>query len=256
MRFSDGHCHFDFPAFDADRNALIQEALARGVHRLVVPSVTADQCRTLPAFARSWSDDRFTVRFGAGLHPWFLSRHQAGSLAAVESVLASEPDCCAVGEIGLHGPGEDMDRQVALFEDQLALARQYHLPVIIHQVKSHNELVRALKRQPPVGGLLHAFSGSTEMGEEYIRLGLKLGIGGTITWPRARKTRRAASELPATALVLETDAPDMPLAGFAGLRNSPLQIPSVFRSLCRLKPEADPTRLAGELEKTVTDLFG
>ena len=255
MNFSDTHCHLDFPDFDNDRDALLATGRERGVRRILIPGVTASQWPGLQRLAAS-SD---ALHYGLGLHPWFLSSHREDDLSELDRLLQSSA-AVAVGEIGLHGPSGNMDRQVHLLEAQLELARSHQLPVILHQVGAHNELVRCLKRvAPPCGGSLHAFSGSFEMAQEYRNFGLHLGIGGVITYPRARKTRRAVARLPAETLVLETDGPDMPLCGFQGVRNSPLQIPAVFRALCALRGvtgAAERTELAAQLERNATAVFG
>lgn len=255
FRFSDTHCHFDFPAFDADRQALLAECRRRAVHRIVIPGVSAAQWARLPGLQH----DSVRLQYGFGLHPWFLDQHRQEHLQELEQMLGRHRPV-AVGEIGLHGPAGDMDRQLQLLEAQLELARYFELPVILHQVGAHNELVRALQRVTPErGGVVHAFSGSSEMAQEYERLGFHLGLGGVITYPRAARTRRAVAALPASALLLETDGPDMPLCGFQGVRNSPLQIPSVFRALCAVRgltDTAERAELAVQLECNASRLFG
>lgn len=253
LRFTDTHCHLDFSAFDPDREAVLSQAAERGVHRLVVPGVQASQWSALP----SVTHHQVTVAWAAGLHPWFTARHEDGHLTTLEQVLRSGGPC-AVGEIGLHQDRRsvsELPRQISLLEDQLSLAQQIDLPVILHQVGAHNELIQALKRvPPPAGGVVHAFAGSVEMAEEYRRFGLSVGLGGVITYPRAAKTRRAVSALPLSSLLLETDGPDMPLCGFQGVRNGPVQIRSIFRTLCQLRSES-PGRLAEALETNATRLF-
>ncbi len=248
--FTDTHCHLDFAAFDPDRDAVLAAAADRGVHRLVIPGVDANQWPVLPGFHHP----RVQLRWAAGLHPWFLECHRNDHLSQLEDVMRTgEP--CAVGEIGLHEPSGNMGRQVALLEDQLALAQEFESPVILHQHGAHNAMVRALKRVPPVaGGVVHAFSGSESMGREYMKAGLHLGIGGVITYPRAAKTRRAVAALPLSSMLLETDGPDMPLCGFQGVRNTPAQIPAVFRSLCGLQ-QAEPAQAALTLEQSASALF-
>ncbi len=255
MLFSDTHCHLDFPAFDADRNALLANARARGIRRIVIPGVTAEQWPRLMRLAATAE----SLQYGLGLHPWFLTAHRDEHLATLDAELGRS-GAVALGEIGLHGPSGGMERQVHLLEAQLDLARRHELPVILHQVGAHNELVRSLKRvRPTCGGVVHAFSGSFAMAQEYRGLGLHLGLGGVITYPRAGKTRRAVARFPADALLLETDAPDMPLCGFQGVRNSPLQIPGVFRALCGIRGVTgarERAELAAQLEHNVSRLFG
>lgn len=252
-KFTDTHCHLDFSAFEPDREAVLSQAYERGVHRLVIPGVQASQWSALSTFQHQ----QVALAWAAGLHPWFTAGHQDLHLTELAQTLREQTPC-AVGEIGLHQTPHtthEMPKQISLLEAQLDLARQFDLPVILHQVGAHNELIKALKRAAPVaGGVVHAFSGSAEMATEYGRFGLSVGLGGVITYPRAAKTRRAVSRLPLDSLVLETDGPDMPLCGFQGVRNVPAQIPSVFRSLCRLRTEP-PAVLAEALEANATRLF-
>jgi TatD DNase family protein len=176
------------------------------------------------------------------------------------AALLDHPQVKVLGEIGLHGPLGELEHQQRLLEAQLKLAQDYDLPVVLHQVKAHQAMLESLLRvPPPCGGVVHAFSGSLEMAKTYHhKLGLKLGIGGIITYPRAHKTRQAIAQIEASALVLETDAPDMPLFGFQGMRNSPLQIPNVFHTLCQLRGLSTPSarqKFAQQLEENANTLW-
>ena len=104
-------------------------------------------------------------------------------------------------------------------------------------------------------GIIHAFSGSYQQAKNYIDLGFKLGIGGTITYPRAEKTIKAIKRLPLDSLVLETDAPAMPLYGFQGQANSPLKLINVFESLVAIRQESAEA-IAEQIEQNISQLFG
>lgn len=244
---SDSHCHLDFSAFDQDREAVLANCMARGVNTLIVPGVQAAQWPGLLAW-QAHVNHRWGVRVGVsvGLHPYFMAHHQRAHLNVLAQHLSS-PAVVAVGEIGLDGRVANMAEQEAYLGAQLELAQQHRLPVILHQHQAHNTLLRMLKRTPPCGGVVHAFSGSRQMAEDYLSLGLRLGVGGVITYARAQRTRQALQQVPLSGLLLETDSPDMPLAGYQGVRNSPLQIPNVFRALCRLRAEPDPQAAAHQL---------
>ncbi|HEY0892744.1 MAG TPA: TatD family hydrolase, partial [Cellvibrio sp.] len=126
--------------------------------------------------------------------------------------------------------------QQQLLTIHIDVANQLHKPLIIHCVRAHNELIALLKKsKAQVGGVIHAFSGSYEVAQQYVDLGFYLGIGGTITYERAQKTRAAAAKIPLECLVLETDAPDMPLYGKQGQRNSPVNIPQIAQVLADLR---------------------
>lgn len=255
MDWSDSHCHLDFPGFDQDRRAVLAACAARNVRTIIVPGVRAAQWRALFHWLNSEQDDLgVCVRGSAGLHPYFMAQHQMAHLAQLDEFLARHP-VIAVGEIGLDGTVPDMANQLAYLEAQLELAQYHRLPVILHQHQAHNELLKALKRTPPVGGVVHAFSGSIQMAQEYVGLGLRLGVGGVMTYERAQRTRQALRTVPLAALLLETDSPDMPLKGFQGVRNTPAQIPNVFRALCRLRNEPDPIATAQRLMENLHATF-
>lgn len=125
-----------------------------------------------------------------------------------------------------------------MLDEQLKLAKRYDLPVILHSRRTHDKLAMHLKRHDlPRTGVVHGFSGSLQQAERFVQLGYKIGVGGTITYPRASKTRDVIAKLPLASLLLETDAPDMPLNGFQGQANRPEQAARVFAVLCELRPE-------------------
>lgn len=163
----------------------------------------------------------------------------------------------AVGEIGLDLYRDDpqFDKQERLLEAQLKLAKRYELPVILHSRRTHDKLAMHLKRHAlPRTGVVHGFSGSVQQAERFVQLGYKIGVGGTITYPRASKTREVMAQLPLDSLLLETDAPDMPLNGFQGQPNRPEQVVRVFDVLCKLRPEPADV-IADALYRNTTALF-
>jgi TatD DNase family protein len=159
----------------------------------------------------------------------------------------SDPRLVAVGEIGLDYfvPGLDAGQQEFFLREQLALARRHGLPVILHVRRSADELLKQLRRAG-VQGIAHAFNGSMQQAQEFVQMGFKLGFGGTVTFERALQVRRLAAELPLTALVLETDSPDIPphwlyrtaeqrSAGHAQARNEPAELPRIAQVVADLR---------------------
>ncbi|OWL79583.1 TatD family hydrolase, partial [Vibrio parahaemolyticus] len=146
------------------------------------------------------------------------------------------PQCVAIGECGLDfAVNVDPELQERVLETQFELARRFNLPVILHSRKAHNRLIQMVKAAKlPRGGVLHAFAGSYQQGMEWVRLGFFIGVGGTITYPRAHKTRDAIQRLPLENLVIETDAPDMPILGYQGEPNHPAKLIHVFNELAEL----------------------
>lgn len=228
----DSHCHLDFDVFDRDRNELWSRCRSAGVGQLIVPGTDPDQW----VRARSLCEAQPDWYFAAGVHPWWLDRAADDWEELCQRAL-THPLCVAVGECGLDKHIEaPMIRQEALLDTHLDMARACDKPVILHCVKAHNELIRRLKRHRfPRGGVVHAFSGSADIATTYWQMGFRLGVGGVITYERARKTREAVSRVPLDALLLETDAPDMPLAGRQGERNSPEYLPVIAQTLAGLR---------------------
>lgn len=236
----DSHCHFDFDAFAPDRDEVWRRCREKGIDQLILPGVSIAQWRSLFALVNSepaW--------YGAvGVHPWWVAdlavspeRLQQAIAERVNKERAGSGRVVAIGECGLDGSIDaSLAEQEAVLRPQLAAACELELPVILHSVKAHSELIALLKEfQPAKGGVIHAFSGSTEIAREYWKLGFYLGIGGTITYERAAKTRRTVSEVPLESLLLESDAPDMPHAGRQGERNSPEYLLTVAETLAALR---------------------
>ncbi|HCA7078763.1 TPA: metal-dependent hydrolase [Citrobacter sedlakii] len=254
LRFIDTHCHFDFPPFTGDEHASLQRACAAGIEKIIVPATEAANFARVLALA-----ERFVPLYAAlGLHPIVIEQHADDGLERLQQVLDDRPaKVVAVGEIGLDLFRDDprFDRQEQILEAQLKLAKRYDLPVILHSRRTHDKLAMHLKRQNlPRTGVVHGFAGSFQQAERFVQLGYRIGVGGTITYPRASKTRDVIAQLPLTALLLETDAPDMPLNGFQGQPNRPEQAAKVFDALCELRPEPADV-IADALYRNTTALF-
>ena len=235
-RFIDTHCHFDFPPFTGDEEASIQRAAAVGVNKIIIPATEADNFPRVLALA-----ERFPPLYAAvGLHPIVVERHSDESLAQLEAAIALKPaKLVAVGEIGLdlYRENPQFERQQYLLDEQLRLAKRYDLPVILHSRRTHDKLALHLKRHNlPRTGVVHGFAGSFQQAERFVQLGYKIGVGGTISYPRASKTRDVMAQLPLSSLVLETDAPDMPLNGYQGQPNRPERVAEVFTCLLYTSP--------------------
>jgi len=236
MRLIDTHTHLDFPDFDGDRQALLDQAQAVGVERMVVLGVERGN------WQRVWEGVKADPRLCAalGLHPVYLDSHRPehlGQLREWLERLAGDPQLCAVGEFGLdyYLPELDRARQQALFEAQLQLAADFGLPALLHVRRSHAPVTAALKRfKLKRGGVIHAFSGSREEAREYLKLGFKLGLGGAATWPQALRLRKVIAELPLDGVVLETDSPDMAPSMYPDQRNSPAHLPDICVALAEI----------------------
>ena len=173
------------------------------------------------------------------------------------SAYATRLQHVGVGEIGLdfYDKGADREAQLAMFEGQLAIAREHGLPVILHVRKAHDEVLGLLHSAGVRGGIAHAFNGSRQQAGKYIEMGFKLGFGGMLTFERSRKLRELARGLPLDALVLETDAPDMTVSRFRGQRNSPEYIPLVLEAMASVRPEA-ADRIAAATTRNAVEVLG
>ena len=242
----DTHCHLDAPEFAPDRDAVRAAAQAAGVTHLVIPAVQRSHWQDVIALAHRHGDS-----YALGIHPLYTPGAQESDIAALRELLnqqRGDPHLVAVGEIGLDFfvPGLDEQRQIWFYEQQIRLAREFELPVILHVRKSSDRLLKTLRQHRVAGGIAHAFNGSAQQAQAFIDLGFKLGFGGAITYERALKLRELAACLPLEALVLETDAPDIPphwlystaeqrAAGQPQGRNSSAELPRIAAEIARLR---------------------
>ena len=241
----DSHCHLDAPEFDADRAAVLARARAAGVGLLVLPAVRTAHFESVRELAHVHQ-----LAYALGIHPLYVDQAADEDLARLADALArhrDDPRLVAVGEIGLDGfvPGLDWARQQHFYTAQLKLARASGLPVILHVRRSADALLAGLRRIEVAGGIAHAFNGSRVQADLFVGLGFSLGFGGTLSFERSLQIRRLATDLPDTALVLETDAPDIPpqwlyrtaaqRAGSAQGRNEPAELPRIGAVLAGLR---------------------
>jgi len=249
--FIDTHCHLDAAEFDADRDAVYAAAIAGGVDTLVVPAVSRDNfaavaatCARYPGCLPAW-----------GLHPMYVEVHRPEHLAELRTqVEAHRP--VAIGEIGLD-LFVDLDYATQEFfcVEQLKIAQEFDLPVLLHCRRANDQLLKHLRRIRVRGGIAHAFNGSPQQADEFIKLGFKLGFGGAFTWPRANNLRRLAAELALDAIVLETDSPDIPPVWIGRGRNAPGELPRIAQTLAELRG-IDVESVAQATTRNARDLFG
>lgn len=246
----DTHCHLDAPEFAADLPAVRQQARALGVRCCVIAAVRASTFDEARQAAHRLGD-----AYALGTHPLYVPQAGEGAaqqLAAALQAHAGDARLVAVGEIGLDFFAPALaappwrERQQALFRQQLKLARRHGLPVILHSRHAVDAVLRHLRETGPHTGIAHAFSGSEQQARAFIELGFKLGFGGACTFERATRLRHLAANLPLEALVLETDAPDMPphwlyataqqrASGQPQGRNTPAELPRIAAVIAGLR---------------------
>lgn len=241
----DTHCHLDAPEFAGDIANVRTRAADAGVLHCVVPAVEVGNFAAVRDLAHRHGDS-----YALGIHPLCTGRAREDDLELLDRALGAardDPRLVAVGEIGLDYfvPGLDPARQELFYREQLSLARRHGLPVILHVRRSADRLLKHL-RQAGVSGIAHAFNGSAQQADEFVRLGFKLGFGGSVTFDRALQIRRLAQELPLSAIVLETDSPDIPphwlyrtaeqrADGQPQGRNEPAELPRIAGVLAQLR---------------------
>ena len=262
----DTHCHLDAPEFGVQAHAIRAQAAINGVAHCVLPAVAVANFDAVRRLAHAGGDS-----YALGIHPLCVKAAQDGDLARLDAQLhlhRDDPRLVAVGEIGLDFFVPELcasplrERQEHFYREQLKLARKHGLPVILHVRRSADRLLKHLReinpreshlrdvprhdpalRDPEQGchawtGIAHAFNGSDVQAHEFIKLGFKLGFGGAVTYERALTLRHLATTLPLTAIVLETDSPDIPphwlyktaaqrAAGEPQGRNEPGELPRI-----------------------------
>ena len=228
----DTHCHLDAAEFDADRDAVYAAAMAAGVGRIVVPGVTVN---------RNFRPKSTIAEYPAcveayGIHPLYVDQSSLEDLPRLRGWLQQAPPV-AVGEIGLdfYVAGLDTERQTHFFVEQLKLAREFDLPVLLHVRRAVDPVLKQLRRIGVRGGIAHAFNGSRQQADEFIKLGFVLGFGGAMTFDGSTRIRELAKTLPLESIVLETDAPDIPPAWLNRGRNSPAELPRIADTLAELR---------------------
>ena len=228
----DTHCHIDNPLFDSDRAAVLKHCQELGIHKIVVPAVMAKDWDSLISLCSKHEN----LVPALGLHPMFIDQHNARDLDKLREYLSNN-QVCAVGEIGLdfYDKKADKNLQLYYFENQLMIANEFNLPVILHVRKAHDHVISLLKKHQIKAGIAHAFNGSMDQARQYLDLGFKLGFGGTLTYDNARKIHKLAAELPIEALVMETDAPDMVVSQHKGERNSPEYLTECVAALANIR---------------------
>lgn len=236
LELIDTHCHLDIEEFSDHFDMVLKQAQDAGVKKMILPGVDRSGWQRLMHLAAT-----IPGLFAApGLHPLYLSRHQPHHLEELKE-LVSRGQVVAIGEIGLDYYHATADRQAqqCLFEQQLQIATHGHLPVLLHVRKAHDQVLATLRRKKfRHGGIVHAFNGSFQQADQYIQMGFGIGVCGTITYERSRRIRRAVAALDQHALVLETDAPDIPVAAHRNEINLPEYLPAILASLAKLRDES------------------
>ena len=245
----DTHCHLDATEFNADRDVEAQSAAQLGLKMIVVPAVDRENFQTVMTL----SSQHPHVCYALGIHPMYVDNANPSDLALLKKLISEQlamPNnkLVAVGEIGLDFfvTQQNRETQEYFFAEQLKIAKEYNLPVILHVRRAVDDVLKYLRKYKITGGIAHAFNGSPQQAEEFIKIGFKLGFGGALTFERALQLRKLVTQLPLEAIVLETDSPDMPpqwiyqtalqrQEGARHGRNEPSQLPRIAQVVADLR---------------------
>jgi len=283
MQFTDSHCHLDNKVFNEQLPSLLTQCAKLAIKRIIVPAISPDNFDNVLTLAKRYHNKPIKIYACLGIHPWFLEGLNNVHLEQLTAKVTLEKNnIIAIGETGIDGanikrsdePIKELAKQQHFFDFQLNLAKQNDLPVIIHHRQSHQYIVPMLKQYKLArSGVIHGFSGSYQQAKDYLDLGFKLGIGSTITYSRAKKTINTVKRLPLESLVLETDAPSMPLSpevmGPEVVRkefiakeaisqeapaNSPVNLIKIFDVLTTIRTESSEA-VAEQLEHNIEQVF-
>lgn len=257
----DSHAHLDLPAFDSDRDQVLTRAHQQGVSTIINVGVDLESSRASLRIVQYYPD----VFTAVGFHPNSASEMKEGDLALL-SELAGRPKVVAIGEIGLdyYRKSTPHQRQLEVFQQQLDLAAELGLPVVIHCRNAYKELldilVKWVKSMPPRTGnnrglgVIHCFSGDARLAWRYIELGFFISLPGSVTYPSARDKVEVARELPLGKLLVETDSPFLPPQPHRGQRNEPSYLPLIVDKIAQVR-QVPPETIAQATAQNAVNLF-
>nr|WP_275974111.1 TatD family hydrolase [Shewanella pneumatophori] len=252
----DSHAHLDFPEFDIDRAELFAQMRLAGINNVVLPGVSALHWRNQLKVA-----EQYQCLYALGIHPWYCG-HAAdidSGLKSLRTLLLTYKDnsqLVAIGECGLDKLHKsDFDTQLKVFTAQIELAAEFELPLIIHAVKAHEEVIKLLKiLKPSKKGVIHGFYGGPELASQYVNLGYKVGVGGLLLNDNAPKLQQTVAQLPLDSFVLETDSPAMTPKNSQNRRNTPLILPDILQKMADLQKKS-AVLISEQMFSNVTQLF-
>lgn len=257
----DSHCHLDDSSFDQDRKEVIQRAQSADIQAIIIPAVATYNFDAVADLAHQFNGGFYAL----GIHPMCVhgsSFDDLDILAQRVEEAMSDPRFIGIGEIGLDffireiAEGEQREKQAHFYHEQLKLARRFDLPVILHVRRAQDMILKYLRRYEDLRGIAHAFNGSEQQADQFIELGFLLGIGGAMTFERAKQIRRHAIRYDLSHYALETDSPDIAPSwlGSHSARNTPEQIRGIAEAFARLRGE-DFAELEKQTGENVLNTF-
>lgn len=252
MKLIDSHCHLDDDRYDGSRDEIISRARAQGIAQIVLPATTAQRWPKVRQVAAEYTQ----VYAAFGLHPMFMTHHTRQHLVELDQWIEQEKPV-AVGECGIDffQSRDDEEWQFELFRSQLSLAANHRLPVIVHVRRAMDQVISMLRKAKlKYAGVIHSFAGSLQQAQQLLDSGFKIGIAATVDFERARKLRNVVAKIDASALLLESDAPDQPGVNHRGQLNEPAFIVEHLRTMACLRGISDDA-LAEIVNRNARDLF-
>ncbi len=247
----DSHVHTDDERLQLRQREVLRSARAANIIAQIVPGIS----RRLWPRVKALCDGQADLYPCYGLHPCFHDEHATEDIRELAYWLGRERPV-AVGECGLDYQIANPDKpgQQQTFASQLALAREFDLPIVIHARKAVEDVIGMVRSSGHYRGMIHSFNGSAQQAGKLIDLGYKLSFGGAVTYDRAHRLRKLVAQLPLDTLLLETDAPDQTDAAHQGQCNEPAFLVDIWHSVSALRAE-DPETIAAATTNNAIALF-
>jgi len=230
----DTHAHLDDKRFDDDRDELIRGLPARGVSRVIAPGIDIESSKRCVDLAQEYD----IIYAGVGIHPHEASKVEENYLDLL-GTMAQNKKVVVIGEIGLdyYYDFSPRDIQKKRFIEQIELAAELKLPIIIHNRDSHEDMLNILRDYKDLinGGVMHCFSGSWEMAKIVLDLGLYISLGGPVTFKNAKRPVDIAQNVPLDRLLIETDSPYLTPVPYRGKRNDPGHVALVAEKIAQIR---------------------
>jgi len=246
----DAHCHLDFECFDNDRIQVIERAKQNHISDIIIPGTEKKYWSRIQRLCT-----QVNLHACYGLHPYWCDQHTLKDLVALEQMISNEM-CVAVGECGLDYRPQQASKKAQLnfFKAQLNIASNAKLPVVIHSVRATEDIIKTLKNHSNLQGMVHGYSGSTEQARQLIDMGFYISIGGSVTFNNAKKVRETAKNIPLSALLIETDAPDQADIQHKNERNEPAFLINILKEISKLRDD-EINVIAQQTRKNTQQLF-
>lgn len=249
--YFESHAHYDDRQFNKDRQALLECLPQYGIDVVINSGSDLESSY----IGKKLSEQYDYIYFAAGVHPNELYDISEKTIQEIRQ-LAGHKKCVAIGEIGLDYHYDTFDKEVQKywFEKQLSLSKLLHIPVIIHSREASQDCFDIIKKSGVEKGVIHCYSGSVEMAEEYVKMGFMIGIGGVLTYSNAKKLTEVAKKISLEHILIETDCPYLSPVPYRGKRNDSRNLEFVVKKLSEIKG-LSPTEIANATLKNGKNLF-